>query len=204
MVSCQRSKTITNDTTAISLARAFAFGSLVKVIARQGLNIVDGDVVRCFIQLRWQKWTGVLGIEGARANFPTYSRYMEAEGGPSAFCERLAVTSKVPCDEIKKLVISATNGGGNIHRGVLGDFLDGMLKESLNMAEMDAAMNQATAKHFENHEKPLISFLAATDWDMEHKAVKKFDSVHFANEWDGVVAFTVRSRVTTRSTSSRR
>ena len=61
----------------------------------------------------------------------------------SAFCERLAVTSKVPCDEIKKLVISATNGGGNIHRGALREFLDGMLKESLNMAEMEAAMNLA-------------------------------------------------------------
>ena len=65
-----------------------------------------------------------------------------------------------------------------------------MLKESLDMAEMDAAMNPEMAKHFENHEKPLISYLAATDWDREHKAVEKFDSVHFANEWDGVVAFT--------------
>ena len=33
----------------------FAFGSLVKVIARQGLNLVDGDQVRAFIFGRWQQ-----------------------------------------------------------------------------------------------------------------------------------------------------
>eukprot|EP00747_Dinoflagellata_sp_TGD_P168958 gnl/TRDRNA2_/TRDRNA2_196646_c0_seq1.p1 gnl/TRDRNA2_/TRDRNA2_196646_c0~~gnl/TRDRNA2_/TRDRNA2_196646_c0_seq1.p1 ORF type:complete len:110 (+),score=13.86 gnl/TRDRNA2_/TRDRNA2_196646_c0_seq1:39-368(+) len=32
---------------------AFAFGSSVIATARQGLNFVHGDQVRCFIQQRW-------------------------------------------------------------------------------------------------------------------------------------------------------
>jgi hypothetical protein len=57
---------------------AFAYGSLVKVVARQGLNVIDGDQQRCFIQNRLRQLP-----EHMRQQCPNYVAYMQ---DPDAVC----------------------------------------------------------------------------------------------------------------------
>ena len=73
---------------------AFAFGSLVKCIVRQGLNIVDGDQVRCFIQNRWLKQDPAT----REAQFPTYAKYMH---NPDGVCKWMADKERVSVGEAK-------------------------------------------------------------------------------------------------------
>ena len=57
------------------------------------------------------------------------------------------------------------------------------------MQELQVNDDPALIANFSECDRPAVSLLAAQDWDREYHAVHKFDSVHFANEWDGVVAF---------------
>jgi hypothetical protein len=166
---------------------AFSFGILVKLVARQGLNIVDGDQVRCFIQQRWENVDHTTRHE----KFSYYSQYMR---DPDALCAKLATDANMPESEVKRLIIIATNGGGNACTGHLGAFLEGIFKDTSKMMHINDTMRPELLQHFKALGKadPSVSALAAVDWHYEHQTTKRFDSETFANEWDGVVAFVSR------------
>ena len=77
---------------------AFAFGRLVKYVARQGLNKVDGDIRRCFLQLRW----AAVNKATRATKYPVHARYLE---DPDKCCHELADYSDVDADDIKTAVI---------------------------------------------------------------------------------------------------
>jgi hypothetical protein len=164
---------------------ALSFGSLVKVIARQGLNIVDGDQKRCFIQNRWLR----LDPLTRDALYPHYAKYL---GDPEGVCNWLAKELKIGAVDAKKLIISSTNMGGHTHTGGAGRFATGMAVESMSMARSE--VGDDLLAHFADREKPYVSAMAALDWDREAEATGRFDSALFSNEWGGVVAFTTPSR----------
>ena len=81
-----------------------------------------------------------------------------------------------------------TNAGSHGLQGKAGHFLDELLDETMSIARYEDERQPGLRVHFAHKRRPLISMLAALDWHREYLATQKFDSVHFANEWDGVVA----------------
>jgi hypothetical protein len=87
---------------------------------------------------------------------------------------------------VKKLVIICTNV---LEISDPHPFLQGMVRETKLIAKFFATQHVELVAKFSDRAMPLVSFLAALDWHWEAQITDKMDSEHFANEWDGVVAF---------------
>ena len=139
----------------------FAYGSLVKVVARQGLNVVDGDQRRAFIQNRYAQ----VVAHGRAADYPTYGQYLQ---DPEGWCEKLRVELHLKnATEAKRKVIVCSN---KIEMVTSSSFAASMVRETRRMAEYFAELQPDTFKLFAECAVPLISFLSALDWNWEHEA----------------------------------
>ncbi len=132
--------------------------------------------VRCFVQQRW------LNLDPLTRDklYPSYAKYMADHVG---VCEWLAEAAHVTVAEAKRLVIVVTNMGAQSAMDQAGSFLDAMLNETCAMMKMEHLRHPGP--------RPIVSMMAALDWDREARTTNKIDSVHFSSEWDGIVAFVV-------------
>ena len=151
---------------------AFAYGSLVKVISRQGLNIVDIDQHRCFISNRWSHIPDELKHE-----YPAYGWMMK---DPEEACSWIAVEGKV--ENPKRLVIICSNLEEPLTmKGVVGAYLNKLIAETVKMAEYFTTTHPGLLEKFADHEKPLVSAMAALDWHWEQEVTNRFDSQKCSN-----------------------
>ena len=151
---------------------AFAFGTLVVVVSRQGLNVMDVDQHRCFLSNRWRHLPDDLKCE-----YPAYTRYMV---DPEGVCQWIRVEGCVK--DPKRLVIVCSNMNEEISmKGHVGLYLNQIVAETVKMAEYFMTTQPGLLEKFAKHDKPLISAMAALDWHWEYEVTSRFDSQNCSN-----------------------
>jgi hypothetical protein len=158
---------------------------LVRVVCRQGLDVLDLDLRRCYTHLRYLHAPAEL--QGQLKCF------QQLLADPKFLTAKLAALEQVSEDDMKTMITAA----GNMQRispranGTVEEWLQTFKKENGLVIEANKAKHADLYERVKasNPRHADLTFISIIDQHLEAEVINKIDNPHASNEYDGVVFF---------------
>ena len=155
---------------------AFSYGSLVKLVCRQGMRWCDVDGVRAFIQLRLAHLPRDV-IAQLRV-LPAYVEDPEAVmaklGGDASLKDRLTALSNLQKQDNSHFSVATQQ------------WLEMFRTDNLTIFRFERSRNEDLYQSVSTTQHPLLSMMAALDHDREARVISQIDFRFSSNEHDGI------------------